>query len=390
MKQNLSLLISILCLALAPSTFSADLKYGRLSLDVKETPFGAYDGAFLAAVQQRWDDILENTKFSKRSGKVVLEFQLTSAGNIQNMRVVTNGVGETLSLIAQKAVLDPAPYAPWPRERRQSLGKQLRDMRLTFDYSRAPYGFSAAVVVSGASDEPHASYGSFVSAAYENAWQVDPATVNEELSVQVRVTINRTGRIVSAKIAKPSGNATLDKSIRRALDSVTTLPPFPEGAPDVDRPFTVNFSLRANKLNVGEGKIGETPTGVASNLVVMVQQLTNAPIADRPEKFRGLVKGVKREYRVRAPDEANTMLRHAYVESFPMDAEIKSNILAQKIQIGMTSEQVRAAWDLFTQAIRVNETVSLQGKREQWVLPGDTYLFFDNDILTSWHGTKWK
>ena len=69
---------------------------GRLSLDVKATPFGAYDAAFIAAVQQRWYDLLENSPFTQRSGKVVLEFRLMEDGRITDMKVMDNDVGDLL------------------------------------------------------------------------------------------------------------------------------------------------------------------------------------------------------------------------------------------------------------------------------------------------------
>jgi hypothetical protein len=107
---------------------------GKVSFDVKATPFGAYDAAFIAAVQQRWFDILDNTSFTQRSGKVVLEFRLKYDGTIIEMRQSQTDVGEVLGLICQKAVLDPAPFAPWPRDMRATFTQGYRDVRFTFVY----------------------------------------------------------------------------------------------------------------------------------------------------------------------------------------------------------------------------------------------------------------
>src|SRR6185503_18132294 len=87
-----------------------------ISPDVAATSFGAYDAAFIAAVQKRWFDILDNTSFSQRPGKVVLEFRLKYDGTIVEMRQSQTDVGEVLALICQRAVEDPAPYAAWPRD----------------------------------------------------------------------------------------------------------------------------------------------------------------------------------------------------------------------------------------------------------------------------------
>jgi hypothetical protein len=107
---------------------------GQVSFDVRATPFGAYDAAFIAAVQQRWFDILDNTSFTQRPGKVVLEFRLKYDGTIIEMRQKETDVGEVLGLICQKAILDPAPYAPWPRDMRALFTQGYRDVRFTFVY----------------------------------------------------------------------------------------------------------------------------------------------------------------------------------------------------------------------------------------------------------------
>lgn len=107
---------------------------GTLSFDVKASDFGTYDAAFIAAVQKRWYDLLDTTPFPQRSGKVVLEFRLTYDGRITEMAVSDNEVGEILSLLCQRAVLDPAPYAEWPSDMRRKMGNH-RDVRFTFYYN---------------------------------------------------------------------------------------------------------------------------------------------------------------------------------------------------------------------------------------------------------------
>lgn len=106
----------------------------RGSLDVKATPFGAYDAEFIAAVQQRWYDLLDSTPFAHRAGKVVLEFRLNYDGRITEMNVGDNDVGEMLGLICQKAVLDPAPYRAWPSDMRRMIGANHREVTFTFYY----------------------------------------------------------------------------------------------------------------------------------------------------------------------------------------------------------------------------------------------------------------
>ncbi len=108
---------------------------GHLTVDAKATPFGAYDNLFIAAVQQRWYDLLENSQIVTRPGKVELEFRLSYDGRITDMTVGNNEVGEMLSWLCQRAVLDPAPYPKWPSDMRRMVGSNYREVKFTFYYN---------------------------------------------------------------------------------------------------------------------------------------------------------------------------------------------------------------------------------------------------------------
>ena len=104
------------------------------SLDVKLTGFGDYDAQLVAAITQRWWNLLDSQQFAlDRSGKVVLQFRLNYDGTITDMKVVQNDVGELLGYVCQKAVNDPAPFEKWPSEMRFKLGDS-RDIQFTFYY----------------------------------------------------------------------------------------------------------------------------------------------------------------------------------------------------------------------------------------------------------------
>lgn len=105
------------------------------ALDAKATPFGAYDAAIVAAIQQRWYDLLDRARYSgDKRGKVVLEFRLHSSGRISNLTVAENTVGEFLGSLCQLAITDPAPYPKWPLEMQRLFGGDFRDVRFTFFY----------------------------------------------------------------------------------------------------------------------------------------------------------------------------------------------------------------------------------------------------------------
>jgi hypothetical protein len=150
--------ISLLLLVSALASYSAPGEgtkvRGRVSLDVNVTPFSSYDAAFIAAVQQRWYDLLDSSHFPRSSGKVVIDFILTYDGRITDLKVRKNEVGEILALLCQRALLDPTPYARWPDDMRQMIGASKRSASLTFFYDRAP-----VTIPHSRTDEPRPMFG---------------------------------------------------------------------------------------------------------------------------------------------------------------------------------------------------------------------------------------
>lgn len=107
---------------------------GTLSLDVKGSPFGEYDAAFISAVERCWHLLLDDHQGSRRPGKVVVDFVLNSDGRITNLKVSSSEVGEIQSMLCQSAILNPAPYPRWPAQMRQTIGG-VREIRFTFYYN---------------------------------------------------------------------------------------------------------------------------------------------------------------------------------------------------------------------------------------------------------------
>jgi outer membrane biosynthesis protein TonB len=108
----------------------------EMSPSAKATPFGSYDAAFIAAVQKRWFDILDARSYaSDQTGRVVVEFRLYKDGRIMDLKVTDNDVTDTLAWACQRAILDPAPYAPFPPDLRRLLGEDYREVRFTFYYN---------------------------------------------------------------------------------------------------------------------------------------------------------------------------------------------------------------------------------------------------------------
>jgi outer membrane biosynthesis protein TonB len=104
----------------------------KSALDVAGSPIGAYDEAFVAAVRARWWQLLENRH--PPAGKVVVEFRMHPDGRITNVKIDQNEVSELWGMICQQAILDPAPYLPWPKEMRLAIAADFRDVQFTFFY----------------------------------------------------------------------------------------------------------------------------------------------------------------------------------------------------------------------------------------------------------------
>jgi len=106
------------------------------SLDAVGSPFGVYDAAMIAAIQERWYSHLEKRSYaSDGMGKVTIQFRLHPDGRITNVDVVKSSVDDILSALCQLAILDNAPYAPWPREMRLMVANGYRDLTFTFYYN---------------------------------------------------------------------------------------------------------------------------------------------------------------------------------------------------------------------------------------------------------------
>ena len=98
------------------------------------TPYGDYDRALIAAVQQRWYALLDERNYALDSrGKVVLQFVLHPDGRITGMKVAENTTTEVLGIVCEKAVLDPAPFPAWPTDMRRLIGEE-RPIQFTFYY----------------------------------------------------------------------------------------------------------------------------------------------------------------------------------------------------------------------------------------------------------------
>ena len=109
-------------------------RLGVAAFNVAESPFGPYDKQVVRAVQSRWYALIEKNGLYERAGEVTIHFQLRADGSVTNAEVKTTSAGEILALFCQKAIVESAPFEPWPEQLRAYLGNEPRDVDFTFYY----------------------------------------------------------------------------------------------------------------------------------------------------------------------------------------------------------------------------------------------------------------
>ena len=113
-------------------------RHGSVAFDVKASPFGEYDAAFISAVERCWHGLLDSHQGLRRAGRVTIDFVMHPDGRITNLKVAESSVSEVQAMLCQSAIYNPAPYGRWPAAMRQKIGEQTgkltRDVRFTFIY----------------------------------------------------------------------------------------------------------------------------------------------------------------------------------------------------------------------------------------------------------------
>jgi protein TonB len=104
------------------------------------------------------------------------------------------------------------------------------------------------VEMPGNSSAAAANYAQVVKSYYEQAWMPPDDTASDDANIRVRVTIARDGTVISARVITPSGDASVDKSVRNTLERVQLLPPFPDGSNDKERTYIINFNLKSKRM----------------------------------------------------------------------------------------------------------------------------------------------
>jgi TonB family protein len=100
----------------------------------------------------------------------------------------------------------------------------------------------------GQSSAAYADYASVVKTVYTENWTLPDSAASDDANVKVSVTIASDGTVTDAHIVEKSGDASVDSSVQRTLEKVTTIRPFPEGSTDKERTYIINFNLKAKRM----------------------------------------------------------------------------------------------------------------------------------------------
>ena len=133
----------------------------------------------------------------------------------------------------------PVTPAKRPSVNTEGLGKTVKNLR-----NQLSAGIK--VNVSGANAAAFTSYAQYVVSVYRRTWEpLIPKTLARSRVAVVSVTVDRTGKVLSARIVRKTGDAALDRSVQSALDRVRSIgKPFPTGSNDSKRTFTLDFTPR--------------------------------------------------------------------------------------------------------------------------------------------------
>lgn len=103
---------------------------------------------------------------------------------------------------------------------------------------------STKVDMPGTASASYASYASAIKTVYDRALlpHVPSEVANKSEKTEVKIVIGSDGTVISSEIISPSGDPAWDNSVQRTLDSVSFVAPFPDGATEKERTYTLGFS----------------------------------------------------------------------------------------------------------------------------------------------------
>jgi TonB family protein len=159
--------------------------------------------------------------------------------------VVRKNVKETDNHEAQAEA--EAQAAAAAKEAKHQHERQVKALESAASSIRDNASSATTVELRGDSSVAYANYATIVKSVYTQRWILPDTTANDNSRVKVSVTIQRDGRVSDAHIMDRSGDSSVDRSVQRTLDRVSSLPPFPDEATDKERTYIIYFDLGAKR-----------------------------------------------------------------------------------------------------------------------------------------------
>jgi TonB family protein len=122
-----------------------------------------------------------------------------------------------------------------------------RAIRSALRALRANLSSSTTIDMPGNSSAAAANYAQVVKSVYEQAWTPPDDTASDDANIKVRVTIASDGTVISARVIDPSGDGSVDTSVRNTLERVQFIQAFPAGSTDTERTYIINFNLKSKR-----------------------------------------------------------------------------------------------------------------------------------------------
>ena len=104
-----------------------------VDFDARASPFGSYDAKMIETIQKRWFELTPQIQMRGR-GEVVVEFKLNPEGGVSDVQVQPTRLLGIAVEICKQAILESAPFDPWPADMRRVLGEKSREVTFRFNY----------------------------------------------------------------------------------------------------------------------------------------------------------------------------------------------------------------------------------------------------------------
>jgi TonB family protein len=178
----------------------------------------------------------------------------TASKKLKRPQISTNLVTKKITNDKQALAKSAAAKAAVAEQRRENdarlaLAREIQQTAASLSGS----GSSATKLVvgdygPGGGGPSYGGYESWVKKVYMDAWAPPSDPSKDSAVAEATITIRRDGTIDDFRIVSRSGDSSVDASVQKTLERVRTIGrPFPEGAKDSKRTYTLVFDLKAKR-----------------------------------------------------------------------------------------------------------------------------------------------